>query len=246
MKKVALVLVAVVSLLAPNAFAHTTVKSQMTEGVRDDNALRIGHGCEDPDTGTMSGVIGQSVVFPTGDPVLTTSDPNFAVGALSDVTAQADLAGLVGAIQDRSIFLHQGTKTDATGNVIGFFGNLGYLEPGFGGRVPFQFTPPNFLADSCARQLLIKIAIADICRISPQLRAGRVNLWIPDNGSQISTAAKAAGIDGVGAPATLIVNRNLTANPLPESCGSGFSLTITPSPAQVDRDLPINKFWRVR
>ena len=30
-------------------------------------------------------------------------------------------------------------------------------------------------------------------------------------------------------------------NPLPEACGAGFDLTVTPSAAQVDRDLPIAK-----
>lgn len=246
MKKLVVALVASAGLFSQPALAHTTVKAQMTEGVRDDNALRIGHGCEDPSTGKMSAVIAQSVVFPTGDPQLTPSDPNFAVGALSDVIAQGDLAGLITAIQDRSIFLHQGTKRDANDNLIGFYGNLGYLDPEFAGRVPFQFTPPNFLADSCATRLSIQIAIADICKTFPKLRAGYVNLWIPDNGSQISNAASAAGIDGVGAPATLAVNRNLTANPLPAGCGNGFSLTVTPSPAQVDRDLPIDRFWRAR
>jgi hypothetical protein len=44
----------------------------------------------------------------------------------------------------------------------------------------------------------------------------------------------------------LIVNRNLTANPLDASCGAGFEVTVTPSAAQIDRDLPIPNVWRAR
>jgi hypothetical protein len=227
---------------APAALAHTTIKSQMTEGVRDDNALRIGHGCETED-GDAHAVIAQSVVFPTDAPQLATSDPSVTLSSLDQVISQGSLAGLAGGIQDRSIFAFQGEKVDATGNVIGFFGKAGYLIPELEGRVPFRFTAPNFLPDSCATRLLIQVAIADICSLRPPLlQPGKVNLWIPDNGSQFAVP----GIDGIGAPATLTVNRNLLTNPLPASCNGGYSVTVTPSPAQLDRDLPIARYWRVR
>jgi hypothetical protein len=231
---------------APAALAHTTIKSQMTEGVRDDNALRIGHGCSD-ESGNSFPVIAQSVVFPTDTPALTPSDPNQVVTDLSDVIEQGGIAGLLGLIQDRSIFLRQGEKTDTNGNAIGFVGTNGELAPELAGRVPFQFTPPNFVAEACVTKLLIQIAIADVCkRRLPNLRPERVNLWIPDNGSRIATDALANGVEGIGAPATLTVNRNLLSNPLPEGCGAGFTLTVTPSAAQVDRDLPIRNFWPAR
>jgi hypothetical protein len=218
------------------------VKAQTTEGVRDDNALRVGHGCGDD-----GAVIAQSVVFPTESPELAPSEPNEVVTDLAEVIEQSTLAGLIGAIQDRSIFLEQGEKQDANGNVIGFHGTHGHLAPELAGRVPFQFTAPTFLAESCVTRLLVKVAIADVCkRARPNLRPERVNLWIPANGSRIATEAAAAGVDGVGEPATLTVNRNLLANPLPEACGAGFTLTVTPSAAQVDRDLPIGKYWRAR
>jgi hypothetical protein len=50
------------------ASAHTTVMSTATEGARADNALRIGHVCEDLP------VIAQSAVFPTDSKLLITSD----------------------------------------------------------------------------------------------------------------------------------------------------------------------------
>lgn len=246
MSKAASTLAVLLSALAfaPAALAHTTIKSQMTEGVRDDNALRIGHGCSD-ESGKSFPVIGQSVVFPTDAPVLTPSEPNEAVSDLSEVIEQGSIAGLAGLIQDRSIFDRQGEKTDTNGNVIGFVGTHGELSPELAGRVPFQFTPPNFVAESCVTRLLIRIAIADICK-RKGLAPERVNLWIPDNGSQIATAAEANGVEGIGAPATLVVNRNLLSNPLPERCGAGFTLTVTPSAAQIDRDLPIPRYWLAR
>ena len=59
------------------AAAHTTIRSQATEGVTEDNALKIGHTCETAD-GNHIPVIAQSVIFPTLDPVITASDaPEF-------------------------------------------------------------------------------------------------------------------------------------------------------------------------
>jgi len=234
---------AVLCALAPAAFAHTTIAAQAMEGVRSDNALRIGHGCEEGEVA----VIAQSVVFPTDAPVLSSSDANPMPADLSEVIEQGGVEGLASLVQDRSIFLDQDVKRDANGNVIGFVGTRGFLTPGLRGRVPFEFSSPNFVAESCAKTLIVQIAIADICsRRPPLLRAQKVDLWIPDNGSQLAVEGAAQGIDGIGAPANLVVNRNTLSNPLPESCGAGYTLTVTPSPAQVDRDLAIKHFWAPR
>jgi hypothetical protein len=220
--------------LASGARAHTTVKAQAAEGVRDDNALRIGHGCEE------NAVVAQSVVFPGDAPELRSSNPAVMIGDLGEVIAPASIAGLVGAIQDRSIFLAQGEKTDALGNVVGFFGRLGHLAPELAGRVPFQFSAPNFVPESCAVRLRIEIAIADICKLTkPALQPEKVNLWIPDNGSTFASEGATNGVEGIGGPAVLTVNRNLTANPLPAACGAGYDVFVTPSAQQIDRDLAI-------
>lgn len=223
---------------AAGADAHTTVKAQATEGVRDDNALRIGHGCAD-----VNGITAQSVVFPTDAPELTTSDPGVTLTSLDDVVVPSDLAGLVQSIQSRDIFGIQDERLDANGNVVGFFARAGYLKPNLVGRVPFQFSAPSFVATSCAKRLLIRVAIADICSArAPALEPAKVNLWIPDNGSAIAAQGAAADVEGIGEPATLIVNR---ASALPPGCGAGYDVVVTPSAAQVDRDLPIRYFWPV-
>lgn len=234
-------LVAVVAAHSLNAAAHTTVMSTATEGVRADNALRIGHGCEG------SPVIAQSAVFPTDAPVLTTSDPDVTLSDLGEVITQGTVVGLIGAIQSRDIFELQEPKLDSAGNTIGFHAWRGLLREGMRGRVPFEFTAPNFVPESCAASLRIEIAVADICRVKrPVIQAGKLNLWIPDNGSEIATLANTAGVEGVGSPARLTVQRDLAKNPLPGACGAGFVVTVTPSAEQIDRDLPIGSHWRVR
>ncbi|MDD5579226.1 MAG: hypothetical protein PHY16_08110 [Methylobacter sp.] len=66
-----------------------------------------------------------------------------------------------------------------------------------------------------------------------------MNLWIPDNGSQYAVLGTAAGVDGVGEPPVLQVNRDLINNPLNPSCGAGIEVTVTPSAADIDAHLGI-------
>jgi hypothetical protein len=243
-RKAALVIGATLFAVGPTAFAHTTILNQMTEGTTADNALKIGHGCATP-AGYMLPVIAQSAVFPTVAPQVTASDGS-AIANLSDVIVQGSIAGLLSPIQNRDIFQQQQLKLDALGNKIGFSGTKGSLaEPGWLGRVPWQFAPPKFVATSCANRLLIKVAIVDICiRQIGGYDEGYVNFWIPDNGSAYAMAAHALHNDeGVGAPATLTINRNLATNPLPAACGAGMDVTVTPSPDDVDTNLPIPGYW---
>lgn len=225
------------------AFAHTTIKAQATEGVSDDNALKIGHGCETPD-GDHIPVIAQSVVFPSASPEISTSDGS-VITDLSQVIEQGSIAGLLKPIQDKSIFRSQRVKFDDLENVIGFSAINGSLNVDTPGRVPFQFTAPKFVTTTCAKRLLIKIAVADVCLVglnaADSLQAGKVNVWIPANGSKYATAL--AGFDGIGAPATLTVNRNLTTNPLGAACGAGIDVTVSPSAADIEANLPIPQYW---
>lgn len=210
----------------------------------EDNAIRIGHAYEAP-SGAERPVIATSVMFPTQAPVVTGSDGS-TFANLAAITETGTLAGAIGPIFDRSLFLSQQLKHDALGNIIGWSGTYGMMPPGFRGRMPFQFTGPRFVANSCAKRLLIRVAIADVCGRDSQnnIQVGLVNMWIPDSGSRYSTIGKAAGIDGIGSPATLTVNRNLIANPLPPACGAGIDVTVTPSAADVDANLPVPGFWQ--
>lgn len=234
---------AVLLAAATGATAHTTVRSQAAEGVTADNAMRIGHGCSVPG-GNPIPVVAQSVLFPTVAPVLSSSNGT-AVPSLDAVITQGSLAGLARLVQDQGVFMSQEPKLDALGNSIGFVSQDGSLAVDFLGRVAFQFAAPRFVAASCAKRLLVRVAIADVCSraTGDTVAAGKVNLWIPDDASQYATAGKANGVDGIGSPATLIVNRDLTANPLPPACGAGVDVTVTPSAADVDANLAIPGVW---
>ncbi len=235
-------LLLIAAVLAPPGAAFTSVRSQAVEGVTSDNALRIGEGCAVPG-GAPLPVVAQSVVFPTVAPIVTA--PNGSAVALDTVIVQGSLAGLVRAIEDTSIFMSHEQKSDALGNSVGFAAYDGALSPDFAGRVPFQFAAPMFVATTCASRLLVKVAVADVCsrEADDTASTGKVNLWIPDNGSQYAAAGKDTSVEGIGSPATLIVNRDLATNPLGPGCGAGIDVTVTPSAADVDANLGIRGVW---
>ena len=64
-------------------------------------------------------------------------------------------------------------------------------------------------------------------------------------GSQYASLGAAAGVDGVGEPTVLQVNRDTRKghNPLPRGCHGGIDATVTPSPADVDANLGIPGYW---
>lgn len=230
-------------LAATGAQAHTTVRDQMTEGKSGDTALKIGHGCTTAG-GIKRGVIAQSVTWANVNPVITASDSS-TISALSEVITQGSLLGLIKPIQSNDVFAKQGVKLNANSNIIAFHGRDGVLPPTFLGRVPVQVSSVNFEPTSCAKKLLVKVAIADICvATAPTLVEGKVNLWIPNNGSSYATIGTSRNIDGIGAPATLTINRDLVANPLDQACGAGIDVTVTPTAAEVDANLSIPLFWR--
>jgi acetylornithine deacetylase/succinyl-diaminopimelate desuccinylase-like protein len=92
------------------------------------------------------------------------------------------------------------------------------------------------------------VAIADVCGLSNSsgFSDENVNMWTPAVGSNYD----GVGLHGYNSPATLKVVRNTTgtpatlttaevkANPLPASCGAGLDITVTPTAAQLNRDLP--------
>jgi hypothetical protein len=227
--------------------AHTTIKEQATEGKTAYNALQIGHGCENPANGKTYPVIAESVVFPTINPIVTRSDgtPTTLEAEVTDSSAHSHdpfivgLTGKASLVQDRSIFEAQNETYDANGNVIGFYGIKGKLQTNLNGLVPFRFKALTILPTSCAKRVLVKIAIADICKKTFPPKAGTANLWIPANTAKFTDTA----IDGIGAPATLTINRDLAAHPLDPACGAGYDVIITPSNEDVDANLPIPGYW---
>ncbi|WP_428001539.1 hypothetical protein [Acidovorax sp.] len=220
-------LVVVCAFAAQGAMAHTTIQAQAAEATTTYNNVVIGHGC------TVGGasvpVIAQSVVFPTVNPVVTVSG-NVPASISENPLSIESFANIAQLIQNRNVFTKQAEKKNATGQVIGFEGTEGSLDPSLHGLIPFRTAGVTFKPNSCAKQLLVKVAIADIC-----VKNGAANLWIPS----LTPKYTNPNVDGIGSPATLTINRDLTKNPLPSSCGEGYTITLTPSPADVDANLPI-------
>jgi hypothetical protein len=231
-----------VLLVSNVAVAHTTFRATALEGNTQDNVLTINHGCESS-AGDKS-VVAQSVVLPGESGDISASDGS-TITSVAEILEQGTLAGLVSLVQDRSIFLTQNEKTDVNGEVVGFHGKNGILSTELHGRVPMITNGVTFLADSCVSRLRVEAAVADICVTSkPTIQAGKVNLWIPDNGSTYATLGAAAGVEGVGDPARLTINRDLTANPLSAACGAGITVTITPTAADINTKLGIPGLWK--
>lgn len=213
------------AVLGASAAAHTTVQLQAAEATVTYNNLVIGHGC--PTAAGALPVIAQSVVFPTVNPRYTVTGTMAGNPAVVSISTLANVAQL---IQNRDVFARQAEKKNAAGQVIGFEGTEGYLHPELHGLVPFRTAGIGFPADSCATRLVVQIAIADICQ-----KNGAKNLWIP----AVTPRYGDPTVEGIGSPANLTFNRDLARNPLAAGCGAGYTLTVTPSPEDVDANLRI-------
>lgn len=250
-------LVAIGTLIAAgSAVAHTTVKDTLTEGTAGYTALVIGHGCANS-AGVYSPITAQSVLFPVGDAAVTytvTDTPasgttaavthEESAGTLSQHLKAGKLDGAVSLVPDRNIFSNQAYKVNASGQVIGFTSTGGSLYTNaagtakFRGLVPFYVAAQTFVSTSCAKSLKIKIAVGDVCDLSK----GLANTWVP-SAAQIGSSYTVAGYnwDGVGSPATLTINRNLTTNPLPTTgcpVAGGYDANVWPSAQDIDTYLP--------
>ncbi len=211
------------------AQAHTTIQNQASEGQTTYNNVVIGHGCTTSD-GTKLPVIAQSVLFPTVRPVYSVTGSMAGNPAVASVDSMANIAQL---IQNRDVFSKQKEKLNSAGQVIGFEGSEGSLDPTLHGLVPFRTAGITFPADSCAVKLVVRVAIADICQ-----KNGAKNLWIPALTAKYADPA----VDGIGSPASLTFNRDLAKNPLPASCGAGYTFTVAPSAEDVDANLKLDGY----
>jgi len=225
------------------------VRNEAREGQTTSHDLLIGQGCQ---TATFSPggsfktnpVVAESVLFPTATSTGIRSDNGQQIPLNEVISNEKGLAGSVALIQDQSIFRRHDLKLDDSGNTIGFQGIRGKLDTDLIGRVPFTFTAPSFVPSSCANRLLVKIAVADICKARGKPDLGTVNLWIPGTTARFPNSLLILGSDGSprsGLPATLVINR---ADPVQPSCGAGYDVTLWPGDEQIDALLPIRGYWQ--
>ncbi len=224
----ALILVTV----AQTSSAHTRFNtSSETEGVRDINHIVIGHSCNE-----TSRTIGTSVVFPDGvDSTVMVNGESSDKNVIDYLTNFGNNASL---ILDRSAFDAMDEKI-VDGNAVGFWAGGGPGMPNnLAVATPIRLRAASIEPTSCATSVAIKVSIADICEITSTdgFNDDVVRLWTHnDLGTPFDRVS-----DTDNGPATFTINRNLTDNPLPESCnGAGEEITIKPSAAQINRDMPI-------
>lgn len=226
-------LIVLSGIIFQNALAHTVIEpAQVTEGKSSNNHVVITHGCGD------GAVIGQSLVVPDGDSSTIIANGAPYAGPLSDFLQ--NWGNVITFVQDRSVFSEQDRKVDANGNTIGFWFGGGRTVASYArGYIPFVSGAILFVPESCAKVVRFTFAVADICKItsiSNMSEEDSVNFWTPAVGSKYDGTPGGHAYDF---PVFFTVNRDLDTNPLPESCGAGQQITVKPSAAQVDRDMPI-------
>lgn len=240
---------AVVIVASQNVLAHTRLKTSTIDENNanhgsDYNDVVIAHGCKNETDGSATiDTIGSVTVFPDGKDSIITTKP---AGSDSTVAATPYEGGLtdfvtnwvspVTLIQNNSVFTERGYIKDSLGNKLGFWvGGGNGLTAGFRGLIPFTTTGVVINPESCAKSVTFVVSIADICEITDKsgFRDSTVLLWTPAVGSDFD----GVGLDGYDSPATLKVNRTVTA--LPASCGEGLDVTVKPSAAQLNRDMKV-------
>lgn len=215
------------------ALAHTSLETNtMPEGIRVVNHVQVGHAC-----GTGTSVIGTSVVVPDGTDSTITADGQLHNGPLTDFVT--NWGPNIQPLVDRSVFTHIDEKNGPTGNVVGFWAGGGAGIPNhMVGYVPFRVNATNINPLSCATSVRFYVNIIDVCEITDEagLHAeGVAEFWTHNNLDTIFDRDSTAD-DGV---ARLTITRDTTTNPLPTGCGSGVAVEVKVSPAQMERDMPI-------
>ncbi len=170
MKKSTTTFCAVAALLASSqAFAHTGVRDQATEGTGSYNAFTLTHGCGNSGEGGAPAqsypVLGQSAVVPhganavwrnkAGDVIQVGGNGN---GAITAATLNLGLAGIEGTPLGDPQELVDG------GVVQGLIWKDGVMQPNNYALMPFRVAVPT-IVDNCVEKLNIRMGVINYCDI---------------------------------------------------------------------------------
>lgn len=228
----------------------TDVKDEATESSTHYTGFVVTHGCQDVDQLWRAfSVIAVNSVFPNSEnSVAYKIDPDTKAESLIDPSEHLEgaigggLPGLApGMVQNKSVFKKQREILDDSGRVRGiqfYGGKLGLRADAV---LPFRVSAPKFLANSCAKSLKVRIAVANWCEKS-KADPNRADIWMGHMTSLFNDPAVMP--DNSPYWPTLIVNRT-TALPAEEDCPDGhyFDIAVQPSDADIDRFLPIKGYW---
>ncbi|MEI6269427.1 MAG: hypothetical protein WCP01_11150 [Methylococcaceae bacterium] len=225
------------------AFAHASILNTVNSGkaIGSTSFSRIGvnHACNG--TTPITPVVAQSAVIPTIAPIISTATvTNNVAGAY---TAQAGatvgqylfttsaaatpvttLAGLFQLVQSKDVFSTSIEQRNAANAVIGWVSTKGSLQLNEHGEVPFRFTNVFFGANSCVHDVVVQLAVADICKTNSMPLSSAslsttqgVNLWL-DSTLGGSPAFPQAAIEAGAGTTNLTINRDPVQDPYPASC----------------------------
>ncbi len=228
-------LTGVVLVASQMASAHTRLQiPAIDEGTRVYNNQIISHGCRNPATEAVDiTTIGTVVVFPDGVDSSITVD-----GVASDQPLSAFIdnwGSPIRKLQSKDLFAMEAEITDSLGNVLGYWAGVGGRQGSLIGAVPFRTNSFVITETSCAKSVKAIVAIADVCKLTnvAGFNDADVMLWTPAVGSQFDGTED---LNGYNSPASLMINRT---SALPEACGEGVEVVVTPSAVQLNRDMPV-------
>lgn len=171
MKKSTRTICAVAALLASSqAFAHTGVRDQATEGTGSYNAFTLTHGCSNSGEGGAPAqqypVLGQAAVVPhganavwrnkAGDVIQVGGNGN---GAITSPTLSLGLAGIAGGTPFATL-----NEIVDSSVVQGLLWKDGVMAPNMYSVMPFRVGVPT-IVDNCVEKLNIRMGVINYCDI---------------------------------------------------------------------------------
>lgn len=169
-----LTLCSIVALLAAGqAFAHTGVRDQATEGTSSYNGFTITHGCGG-DNGDPYPVVGQSAVFPMGadavwrdaaGTVISVGGNGADSTGANPVISTPDLQlAINGYASFSSPFATSQEIVDSLGNVHALLWKDGAMEPKLNAVTPFKVSAPT-IVNNCVKSLKVRIGVINYCDV---------------------------------------------------------------------------------
>ena len=240
------------------AFAHASILNTVNSGnaIGSTSFSRIGvnHACNG--TTPITPIVAQSAVIPTINPTISvatvtgntagtytvqTNSPANTVGnylftTAAGTTPVTTLANRFQLVQNKNVFTTSIEQRNSTGtDVIGWVSTKGSLQINEHGEVPFRFSNVFFGANSCVHDVVVQLAVADICKTnSMPLSAATlsttqgVNLWI-DNLNGGSPSFPATAIEAGAGTTNFVINRDPVTDPYPASCAGAPIVTAATS-----------------
>lgn len=238
-------------------FLPPEFRNNIKESQTEASSLVVDHGCtEGKSVDKLKPIIAQTLVFPNSSSAKAYKiDSNETEMSLSISDFLSEFVGVndydylplqPNPIASRDIFASQKRLTDANGTVRGFELSNGKLPPTVTGETPFMISAPTFAATSCAKRLLIRVGVINYCLKTLSTAAkSRADVWMPHTTARLNDASLLPDDEGLSNYwPTLIVERDLVTNPLPEQCtDTSYDLAIEPSDDDIDQFLPIKGYW---